>query len=81
MDTMKAYIAPIARMTLTSRISLMIPIGLCVIQILTIVQNPGSISYHSRATVATSETPPEQRGTFVPHPNHPPLFTKGSGTR
>jgi hypothetical protein len=58
--------------------------------VIAIVLVPGAIGYFSENAAnlnnaaSVNETPDdaaEQRDTFVPQPNHLPLFTRGSGTR
>jgi hypothetical protein len=72
-----------------SRISLLLPLSVCAVHVVAIVLVPGAIGYLSENTATSLEgltghsgqADSEQRDTFVPQPNHLPLFTRGSGTR
>lgn len=59
------------------RLSVLVPIGFCASQII------GMVVHASVEEPATAETTAfgSPKDIFVPQPNHPPLFTRGSGTR
>jgi len=60
------------------RFSILVPIGFCASQIIGMVV-PASIEAPATAETTAFGSPKDI--FFVPQPNHPPLFTRGSGTR
>ncbi len=59
------------------RFSILVPIGFCASQVIGMVV-PAPAEVPATAETTAFESP---KDTFVPQPNHPPLFTRGSGTR
>ena len=59
------------------RFSILVPIGFCASEVIGMV-----VSAPVKAPVAAETTAfGSPKDIFVPQPNHPPLFTRGSGTR
>jgi hypothetical protein len=64
-----------------SSIGILLPLSICAVHAVAIGISPDAINYLSDNAAANLEDSAEQRDTFVPQPNHLPLFTRGSGTR
>lgn len=66
-----------ATLQLIYGISILVPIGFCASQVIGIAtQIPVQVPKTHETTALGALT-----DIFVPHPNPPPLFTRGSGTR
>ncbi|MCY7406677.1 MAG: hypothetical protein LH631_04665 [Alkalinema sp. CAN_BIN05] len=66
-----------ATLQIMYRFSILVPIGFCASQVIGMVV-PAPVEAPATAATTAFGSP---KDTFVPQPNHPPLFTRGSGTR
>ncbi|MCX5962829.1 MAG: hypothetical protein NT070_06680 [Cyanobacteria bacterium] len=59
------------------RFGILVPLGFCASQVVgAVVLGPVAVPVTQGTTAFGSS-----KDIFVPQPNHPPLFTQGSGTR
>ncbi len=66
-----------ATLQIIYRFSILVPIGFCASEVISMVV-PASVKAPAIAETTAFGSP---KDIFVPQPNHPPLFTRGSGTR